>query len=55
MMRNELHRCMHHAHNLPFESCQNVPCISPTFAACGNVGEEKSYRKVAQKVTNISL
>lgn len=55
MMCNELHRCMHHAHNSPFESCKNVPCVSPTIASCGNVGEEKSYRKVAQKVTNISL
>ncbi|WWD14489.1 hypothetical protein CPL00367_CDS0059 [Klebsiella phage HelplessSquare] len=55
MMCNELHRCMHYAHNSPFESCQNVPCVSPTFASCGNVGEEKSYRKVEQKVTNISL
>lgn len=55
MICNELHRCMHYAHNLPFESCQNVECVSPTFASCGNVGEEKSYLKIAQKVTNISL
>ena len=54
MMCNELHRCMHHAHNLPFESCQNVECVPQTFASCGNVGEEKSYLKIAQKVTNIS-
>jgi hypothetical protein len=55
MMCNELHRCMHRAHNLPFESRQNVECVSPTFTSCGNVGEEKSYLKIAQKVTNISL
>lgn len=55
MMCNELHRCMHYAHNLPLESCQNVPCVSQTFASCGNVGEEKSYLKIVQKVTNISL
>ncbi|QEG13037.1 hypothetical protein H1O03_gp59 [Klebsiella phage vB_KpnS_Alina] len=27
MMCNELHRCMHYAHNSPFESCQNVPAF----------------------------
>jgi hypothetical protein len=54
MICNELHKCMHYAHNSPFKSCQNGACVSPTFRACGNVWEEKSYQKVAQKVTNIS-
>ena len=55
MMCNELHRCMHYAHNSPFESCQNGACVSQTFTSCGNVLEEKSNLKIAQKVTNISL
>lgn len=54
MMCNELHKCMHHARNLPLESRQNVKCVSPTFTSCGSVWEEKSYLKIAQKVTNIS-
>ena len=54
MMCNELHKCMHHARNLPFEASKNVRCVLPTFTSCGSVGEEKSYLKIAQKVTNIS-
>nr|CAK6597364.1 hypothetical protein K2ALPHA62_LOCUS55 [Klebsiella phage vB_Kpn_K2alpha62] len=54
MMCNELHKCMHHARNLPIEASKNARCVSPTFTSCGSVWAESSYLKFAQKLTNIS-
>lgn len=56
MMCNELHRCMHHAHNSPFESCQNVPAFVVRVLVMWFHGvtlwEEKSYVNFAQKMNN---
>ncbi|WCR32883.1 membrane protein [Klebsiella phage KPP2020] len=54
MICNELHKCMHHARNLPIEASKSARCVSPTFTSCGSVGEESSYLKYAQKLTNVS-
>ncbi|QHB49707.1 putative membrane protein [Klebsiella phage PhiKpNIH-2] len=35
-----MHKCMHHARNLPIEASKTSSCVSPTFTSCGSVGEE---------------
>ena len=54
MICSELHKCMHHARNLPIEASKSAMCVSPTFTSCGSVWAESSYLKFAQKLTNIS-
>lgn len=54
MICNELHKCMHHARNLPIEASKSAMCVSPTFASCGKLGKIEPYLKIAQKLTNIS-